>query len=207
MQSLHRALLSESWRRSRRSSGKWLQRPQVRGKPIDPNHNRYILIDRQQYTGLGDEQEFKVVDLGNMQYQFVSDVNGEALQVNSNGTVTPGSGSNNQFNVYSVGSTIPVVITSLSGNTYQVTNQNSGYEIDVDGASVSSGAVVDQWPYNGGTNQQWTFSNTGNGFYTLTNVNSGLLLDVENASTSEGALIDQYSSNGGLNQQWNISAP
>lgn len=155
----------------------------------------------------GDEQEFKVVDLGNMQYQFVSDVNGEALQVNSNGTVTPGSGSNNQFNVYSVGSTIPVVITSLSGNTYQVTNQNSGYEIDVDGASVSSGAVVDQWPYNGGTNQQWTFSNTGNGFYTLTNVNSGLLLDVENASTSEGALIDQYSSNGGLNQQWNISAP
>jgi hypothetical protein len=152
----------------------------------------------------GNEQEFKVVDLGNMQYQFVSDVNGETLQVNSNGTVTPGSGSNNAFNVYSVGSTIPAVITSLSGNTYQVTNRNSGYAIDVYEASVSSGAVVDQWPYSGATNQQWTFSNTSNGFYTLTNVNSGLLLDVENASRSERALIDQYSSTGGLNQQWVI---
>jgi Ricin-type beta-trefoil lectin domain-like/Alginate lyase len=152
----------------------------------------------------GDEQEFKVVDLGNMQYQFVSDVNAETLQVNSDGTITPGSGSNNAFNVYSVGSTIPAVITNLNGNTYQVTNQNSGYAIDVSGASKSNGAVVDQWAYDSGTNQQWTFTNIGNGFYTLANVNSGLLLDVENASTSEGALIDQYSSTGDLNQQWVI---
>jgi len=34
-------------------------------------------------------------------------------------------------------------------------NEQTGMALDVQGASKSAGALVDQWPSNGGTNQQW----------------------------------------------------
>jgi len=150
----------------------------------------------------GDDQEFRVVDMGNMNYQLVSDVNGQTIAVQSNGTLVPDTaGSNNTFSIYSVAA-IPGVVTGLNGNTYKIINLNSGYAVDVSGASTSNGAVVDQWAYSAGNNQKWTFTNTANGFYTVKNVNSGLMLDVVGASSSAGALIDQWSSSGGLNQSW-----
>ena len=109
-------------------------------------------------------------------------------------------------NIYGVGVTVPAVVTSLNGkHPYKIINAvNSGYAVDVAGSSTANGAVVDQWVYNAGNNQRWTFSNTGNGFYTVKNVNSGLMLEVAGASTSAGALIDQWAANGGLNQLWVI---
>jgi len=154
-------------------------------------------------TTVGTDQEFKILDLGNAAYQLDCAVNGQTNAVQSNGTLVPDTaGPDNTFSIYNVGATIPGVITGLSGNTYRVMNENSSFAIDVSGASLVNGAVVDQWPYSASNNQKWIFTNTANGFYTLKNVNSGLMLDVSGASTSEGALIDQWQSTGSLNQLW-----
>ena len=154
-------------------------------------------------TTAGTDQEVKVADLGNGTYQFNSAVNGQTVAVQSNGTLVPDSpDGDNQFSIYSVGSTVPGVITNLGGNTYKMINDNSGYAIDVSGASLSNGAVVDQWAYDSGSNQKWIFTNTANGLYTIKNVNSGLMLDVVGGSGSEGTLIDQWQSTGSANQLW-----
>lgn len=89
--------------------------------------------------------------------------------------------------------------------TYEISNVNSGLAMEVFGQSKSAGAVVDQYTWNGGTNQEWTLAYLSNGLYTLTNVNSGLVLDVNGKSVSDGGKIDQYTSNGGSNQEFIVS--
>jgi endoglucanase len=38
---------------------------------------------------------------------------------------------------------------------YKVINRNSGFALDVNGASTTNGADIIQWNTNTGTNQQW----------------------------------------------------
>jgi hypothetical protein len=92
----------------------------------------------------------------------------------------------------------------IPNGTYVFKNKNSGMAIDDYGNSTSEGTLIDQWPANGGSNQNWTVNNLGNNYITLTNGKSGLLLDVRGASTSSGALIDQWPSNSGTNQAWKV---
>ncbi len=92
---------------------------------------------------------------------------------------------------------------SFSGN-YKLISRNSGQALDVIGASTANGAGVDQWPYNGGTNQQWNIVSVGGGYYKLINRNSGQALDVAGQSTANGALVDQWPDSGTANQQWSI---
>ena len=72
---------------------------------------------------------------------------------------------------------------------------------------MSPGGKIVQYPWTGGTNQQWTLrrpSNVSTGWYEIASVNSLLVLDVQDAPTLEGAKIDQWSINGGNNQLWTI---
>jgi Ricin-type beta-trefoil lectin domain-like len=39
-----------------------------------------------------------------------------------------------------------------------VTNGKSGDLLDVENASTTNGALIDQWPSTGGTNQNWTLN-------------------------------------------------
>ena len=91
-----------------------------------------------------------------------------------------------------------------SGSTYTLTNAKSSYLLDVDKASTANGATIDQWPSDGGTNQQWTLHQVAGtaDVFTLTSVSSGLCLDVPNLSAAEGVQLDQWTCNGGTNQQW-----
>jgi hypothetical protein len=95
-------------------------------------------------------------------------------------------------------------LTGFNGNTYNVADTLDSLLVEVSGSSTSNGGMVDQWASNGGTNQQWTFTDVGNGFYTLKNVHSGLLMEAAKNSPLEGGEIDQGSNNGGANQQWMI---
>jgi endoglucanase len=88
---------------------------------------------------------------------------------------------------------------------YKITNVNSSLVMEVSGASKASGAEVDQYTWNGGTNQEWTLAYLSNGLYSLTNVNSGMVLDVSGASKSMGGDLIQYTSNSGSNQEFIIS--
>ncbi|TDU03301.1 ricin-type beta-trefoil lectin protein [Streptomyces sp. 846.5] len=89
-----------------------------------------------------------------------------------------------------------------SAGTRTLTNSNSSDLMDVVGASTAAGAKVDQWPSNGGTNQQWTLTRVSDNVYTLASVKSGLCLDVPGAATTNGLQLEQWTCTGGTNQQW-----
>jgi hypothetical protein len=92
-----------------------------------------------------------------------------------------------------------------AGAYWTLLNVNSGLLLEVPGQSTTQGTQLDQWSSNGGTNQQWSLTPTGNGAYTLVNRNSGMLADVSGASTQKNASVIQWPSNGGANQQWYLT--
>ena len=90
---------------------------------------------------------------------------------------------------------------------YKLVNLNSGLLLDVSGASMSDGALLIQWPDNGGWNQQWAIVGLGAGIYKLVNRNSGAIVDVSNGSSEDGASIIQFHDHDASNQQWSLIDP
>ncbi|MEU6261547.1 alpha-L-fucosidase [Streptomyces sp. NPDC047043] len=87
--------------------------------------------------------------------------------------------------------------------TCRLVNRRSGKVLDVSGASASDGAPVVQWPWTGGTNQQWKLLPSADGSYRLANVKSGKLLESPGGS-AQGTALDQWTDNGGDNQGWKL---
>lgn len=85
----------------------------------------------------------------------------------------------------------------VSGQTYKITAKHSGKALDVASKATYAGANVQQWSYNGGTNQQWKVVDTGDGYYKLVSVNSGKVLDVASAATYNGANVQQWDDTNG----------
>jgi Ricin-type beta-trefoil lectin domain-like len=77
----------------------------------------------------------------------------------------------------------------------------------VENTSTTNGALIDQWPFTGGANQQWTLKQVAgtSDVFTLTSVHSGLCLDVPGKSATEGVQLDQWTCNGGTNQDWTLN--
>ncbi len=82
---------------------------------------------------------------------------------------------------------------------------NPFLNVEVRGASLSPGATVDQWSFNGGANQVWTFqpSVSPGGHYQVVNRQSGLCL------TSDGVagdtLYQDYCRDGATLQLWDTN--
>lgn len=76
--------------------------------------------------------------------------------------------------------------------------------LDVTNTSTQNGALVQQWTWVGGANQQWQFIPLGNGYNEILNINSGKVLDVYGGSVNGGAAIQQWDWLGGGNQQWQV---
>nr|BEK63972.1 hypothetical protein KPHV_11990 [Kitasatospora purpeofusca] len=70
--------------------------------------------------------------------------------------------------------------------------------LDVTGQSTESGTLVEQWTCNGGTNQQWTWTDAGE----FVSVASGKCLDIPGFSTDGGVQAIIWPCNGGTNQKW-----
>jgi Glycosyl hydrolases family 43/Ricin-type beta-trefoil lectin domain-like len=87
-----------------------------------------------------------------------------------------------------------------------LTNQNSGMAMDIAGASRAGGALVIQWPANGGANQEWALQPVTGNVFTVHNVNSGMCLDVPGSSGAQGVQLDQQACNGGASQEWALEA-
>ncbi|MCD9878471.1 RICIN domain-containing protein [Streptomyces guryensis] len=105
---------------------------------------------------------------------------------------------------YSNLSITPGTVPDLSG-TYKIVSVNSGKALDAVGRGTADGTLIDQWTYNGGTNQQWTLARNSAGYYTITGVGSGKALDIPYFSTWTGTQLQLFTSNGGANQQWVIA--
>ena len=92
----------------------------------------------------------------------------------------------------------------IAAGTYKISSVNSGKVVDVSGVSQADGAIVHQWQYVGGLNQQWQVEALADGTYRLTAKHSGKRLDVKNAGTTDGTAIWQWPSNDTCAQKWRI---
>ena len=96
---------------------------------------------------------------------------------------------------------------NLQGGYHQFAINNDSLCLDVYGASVSAGAVIDQWTCKsasqGNTNQEFQFVPTSGGYGELQAQNSGDDVAVAGSSTAAGVPdIVQQSPNGASNSQW-----
>ncbi|POX46232.1 non-reducing end alpha-L-arabinofuranosidase family hydrolase [Streptomyces sp. Ru72] len=76
----------------------------------------------------------------------------------------------------------------------------SGRCLDVPGASQTDGTLLQIWDCHGGTNQQWTLTDSNQ----LT-VYGNKCLDVPGHATTAGTRVEIWSCNGGANQQWRVN--
>jgi hypothetical protein len=100
-------------------------------------------------------------------------------------------------------STNTVRKVKLIAGTYYLQNRYSKLYMDVDDSQITQdGANIQQWGFNGGTNQQFTFTHLGNDVYKILCVKSGKSVDVSAVSTADGANVQQWSYVAGGNQQF-----
>lgn len=94
---------------------------------------------------------------------------------------------------------------TLSNGTYTFRNAFSGNVLEVPGSRPDNGTQLDQWPYNGGPNQQWQLTDLGCGLYKMVNAATGKSIDVNGQSLADGAVVDEWDYTGGANEQFFIT--
>jgi Ricin-type beta-trefoil lectin domain-like len=88
-------------------------------------------------------------------------------------------------------------------SAYYIVNEASGKVLDDPGSSTDTGADIDQWGLNGGTNQLWNILPVGNGNDEIVNVCSNKALTVIYSSSGPPIIQDQWY--GVLSQQWTVT--
>jgi glucosylceramidase len=83
---------------------------------------------------------------------------------------------------------LPNGVTGL-GNTYYIQNKNSGLFLHPSGELTPNGTAVVQHTSLENNNQQFTFTDTGDGVYKIIGVKSGRSLDIEGAGTDQGRVL------------------
>jgi Ricin-type beta-trefoil lectin domain-like len=95
--------------------------------------------------------------------------------------------------------------TPLADGTYYIENRYSDDVIDVPAFDTDEGTLLDQWPLNDGTNQQWQVQSLGGGIYRITSVLDDEAVDIFELSKSPGAPVDEWPYWAGPNQQFGIT--
>jgi len=104
---------------------------------------------------------------------------------------TYGGGTNQQWNVLSLGS-----------GAYSIRAVHSGKSLDVSGWSTADGGDINQWTYGGGNNQRWRIESVGSGYFRIVSVHSGKAVEITGNSSGDGAAINQRTYSGANNQQF-----
>lgn len=152
-----------------------------------PTTFRFFAKDRDVfYDGDGPRRDYTVTTTGGSGYQTAAHRNAEKV-----------------INI-TWGADVPPRINGR----YVIVNRNSGKVLEVPGASVNNGVVLQQATYTGALQQQWDVNplpaNFGGdySYFTLRAAHSGVTADVQGGSYANGAVIQQW--NGGTNvfEQW-----
>lgn len=96
------------------------------------------------------------------------------------------------------------VTVGMRTGTFRVVNRAGGKVLDVANESTGNGGSVIQWPWSGGTNQQWRLLPNYDGSFRLSNVKSAKVLDNPGASTTPGEPLDQWTDTDSPNQWWKL---
>ncbi|GAA5020792.1 RICIN domain-containing protein [Kitasatospora paranensis] len=82
----------------------------------------------------------------------------------------------------------------------------SGKALDDPDHSTDQGKQLITWTPNGGSNQNWVFTQQADGSYQIVNGLSNLCMDVNGGFTTAGTAIIQWACTGGTNQHWVVTA-
>ena len=88
---------------------------------------------------------------------------------------------------------------------YRMSVKHSGQALDASGNGTANGTPLIQWPYGGGTNQQWYPNYLGNNQYQLIGVQSGRSVDSAGNTQNNNAPVVLYDWTGGNNQRFTFS--
>lgn len=91
---------------------------------------------------------------------------------------------------------------SVTGGFYRITHVASGKSLDVNGASLKSGANVQIWNSNDSIAQKWLVKKVNDGIYNIVMMASGNVLDISHGNLGNCTNITVYKPNGGINQQF-----
>lgn len=169
----------------------------------------------QQYTSNGtDAQKWTIKHNQDDTYTFVSKCNGLSIDINSglarngaNVQVFTDNGTKAQkFKLikHNTGDTIKPEKTIEDGTYSILSNLNTKYSFDVEGASQNNQANIQLWENVVAQNQLFNFEADTEGYYTITSVSSGKALEVAGAGKVAGTNVQQYTANGTDAQKWVI---
>lgn len=97
-----------------------------------------------------------------------------------------------------------VPVAGINTNIYyKLRNISSGLYLDIEGASIQNGAIINQQYSNSSTSQQWKFTSIG-GNYMLVNRKSGKVVDIASSIQNTGTNPILFQANSGVNQQWQM---
>ncbi|MCP2334666.1 Ricin-type beta-trefoil lectin domain-like [Actinoalloteichus cyanogriseus DSM 43889] len=85
---------------------------------------------------------------------------------------------------------------------YQLVNRHSGKALDIEARGTGDGVNAVQWTRNSGTNQQFRFLPSGDGWYRIQARHSGKVLDLYEFDVADGARVVQWADLNGHNQQF-----
>jgi hypothetical protein len=96
-------------------------------------------------------------------------------------------------------------VQPIPNGVYSITAVHSGKVLDVYDASLSQGAGVIQYPWNGDNNQRWQFTFLGNGYYRIDALHSGLSMSYWRLSPFSSPKLMQLNWGGNVFQQWKVT--
>ena len=161
------------------------------------------LIQQYSYLG-GDNQRWQLELVEDGFFKIVCKQSGKVLDVQgmstSNGALIQQwdylGGDNQKWQLILADDTYP------PSASFKIAAKQTGKALDVQAASTTNGALIQQWDYIGGDNQNWQLVPAESGYFRIAAKHSGKVLDVQGMSTSNGAPIQQYDYLGGDNQKW-----
>jgi len=88
------------------------------------------------------------------------------------------------------------------GIVYRLVARHSGKVVDVTGSDTANGTNIEQWTWNTGNNQKWTFESTGDGYFKIREVHSGKLMEVAGLSRVDGGNVALWADTNAPQQHW-----
>ncbi len=159
----------------------------------------------QQWSYLGsDNQKWQFVSQADGSFEIVNKLSGRALDVR-------GVSLENQARIqlwdYNATENQKWQLTAVTVPTpqtqyYTISSMATGKVLDVVNLSTRNQALIQQWDYLYGLNQQWQLIPTTGAYYKIVNRLSGKVLDALNAGLTDGVAVQQYPYIGNENQQW-----
>ena len=97
-------------------------------------------------------------------------------------------------------------ISPTSGGYFKIINVNSGKGLDIKDVSTLANAVVQQWSYGGGANQQFRFVARGANQFSFHPRLTDMAVDLYYGRPDNGTILVQYPYAGTSNQLWTFDS-